>query len=78
MVIATATAEANGQHVGDISIILPEGLSRALTKSMTTAIDACGALAAVKLRRDIEGREISRRQLVEDSKNNLMCDPCGS
>ena len=44
VVIATATAKANGQNIGDISVILPEGLADTLTNSMTTAINACGAV----------------------------------
>jgi hypothetical protein len=62
VVIATATAEANGQNIGDISVILPEGLADALTNSMTTAIDACGGVVTKKMRREIESRE-SRENL---------------
>ena len=34
VVIATATAKANGQNIGDISVILPEGLVEKLKGSM--------------------------------------------
>lgn len=62
VVIATATTKANGQNIGDISVILPEGLADALTNSMTTAIDACGGVVTKKMRREIESRE-SRENL---------------
>jgi len=39
--VATATAAANGQSVGDISIILSEGLAVALEASVETAVTAC-------------------------------------
>jgi hypothetical protein len=57
VVIATATAEANGESIGDISVILPEGLADTLTNSMTTAINACGGVVTKKVRREIESRE---------------------
>lgn len=44
VVIATATAAANDQNVGDISFILPEGLASTLTNSASDAISACGSL----------------------------------
>jgi hypothetical protein len=44
VVIATATAAANGQNVGDISIIIPEGLANSLTSSAEAAADACSAV----------------------------------
>lgn len=69
VVFATATAAANGQNVGDISVILPQGLSNALTKSVDTAIDACGALATVMFRREIGKRENMRRQ-VDDGRTH--------
>ena len=62
VVIATATAEANGQNIGDISVILPEGLADTLTNSMATAINACGGVVTKKMRREIENRE-SRENL---------------
>jgi len=34
VVIATATAKENGQNIGDISVILPEGLVEKLKCSM--------------------------------------------
>lgn len=58
VVIATATAAANGQHIGDISIILPEGLADALETSVLTAINSCGAIVK-KARRDVA---LHRRQ----------------
>lgn len=57
VVIATATAEANGQNVGDISVILPEGLADTLSTSMSTAIDACGGVVTKKMRRELGSRE---------------------
>jgi hypothetical protein len=50
VVIATATAVANGQSVGDLSIILPEGFAGALQGSVTSGVEACNAVPA-KLRR---------------------------
>ena len=44
VVIATATVAANGQNVGDISIIIPEGLANALQSSVEAAVDACSAV----------------------------------
>ncbi|KIN00783.1 carbohydrate esterase family 3 protein [Oidiodendron maius Zn] len=44
VVVATATAAANGQNVGDISIIIPEGLAIALQSSAEAAADACSAV----------------------------------
>ena len=44
VVIATATAAANGQSIGDISVILPEGLAVALQNSAETAANACSAV----------------------------------
>ncbi|KAE9364360.1 hypothetical protein N431DRAFT_105536 [Stipitochalara longipes BDJ] len=61
VVFATATAEANGQNIGDISIILPEGLAGTLTNSVSTAIDSCGAVVTKRMRREIESRENLRR-----------------
>lgn len=45
VVVATATAAANGQSVGDISLILSEGLANALQDSVEAAITACNVLA---------------------------------
>lgn len=41
LVVATATAAVNGQSVGDVSIILSEGLATALQASVETAVKAC-------------------------------------
>jgi hypothetical protein len=38
------SAQANGQNVGDISVILSEGLSEALQGSIESAISACNSL----------------------------------
>ena len=48
--VATATAAANGQSVGDVSVILPEALAAALQDSVGAAVTACNAVPA-KLRR---------------------------
>lgn len=62
IVVATATASANGQSVGDVSIILPEGLAVALQSSVTEGINACNAVPA-KLRR--RNMSLSKRQADE-------------
>ena len=51
-VVATATTASNGQSVGDISIILPEGLANSLKKSAIAAIDACDGFKKRQIRRD--------------------------
>ena len=51
VVVATATAAANGQSVGDISLILSEGLANALQGSVEAAITACNVLAKRGLER---------------------------
>lgn len=58
-IVATATAAANGQSVGDISILLGEGLAQDLQSAANDLISACGALTAKKrlLRREIEYRQ---------------------
>lgn len=53
ILVATATAAANGQSIGDISIILSEGLAAALQASVQTAVEACKIPGAKELRRDI-------------------------
>jgi hypothetical protein len=50
VVVATATAAANGQNVGDISIIISEGLADALLSSAEAAADACSGI--LERRRD--------------------------
>lgn len=62
VVIATATAAANGQNVGDISIILPEGLVTALQSSSEAAANACSAIAQRK--RD----EDNWKRITDDGK----------
>lgn len=62
VVIATATAKANGQNIGDISVILPEGLINKLKDSMTTAINSCGVVTRKKRRGEVESRENLPRQ----------------
>ncbi|CZT12957.1 uncharacterized protein RAG0_16592 [Rhynchosporium agropyri] len=65
VLFATATAAANGHNVGDISVILPEGLANTLTKSIKTAIDTCGTLATTKFQGKIEIRDILPRQVEQ-------------
>jgi hypothetical protein len=60
VVVATATAAANGQSVGDVSVILPEGLAVSLKNSVNTALTSCGGVK--KVRRQDAGNEIVRRQ----------------
>ena len=60
VVIATAIAAANGQNVGDISVIIPQGLADALLDSVETAVDACGGVAG-KARRDDTPANIRRQ-----------------
>jgi hypothetical protein len=69
VVIATATAAANGQNIGDISIILPEGLADTLTTSIETAISACGDVVE-KVRRD--GANVRRQ--ADASETISKCD----
>ncbi|KAH8819032.1 Spherulation-specific family 4-domain-containing protein [Xylogone sp. PMI_703] len=71
VVIATATAAANGQNIGDISVILPEGLAVALKKSVNNAISSCGAL---KLRKRNIDEKIVRRQT--DEGNSIQSPSC--
>jgi hypothetical protein len=63
VVIVTATAAANGQNVGDISIIIPEGLVNALQSSAETAADACSAVLLRK--RDSD----NQKRVTEAGKN---------
>jgi len=51
VLIATATAAANGQNIGDISVILPEGLANALENSVQGAMSDCGGVPLRKGRR---------------------------
>ena len=44
VVFATATAAANGQNVGDISAIIPEGLAVSLQSNVEAAASLCSAL----------------------------------
>ncbi len=50
--VATATAAANGQSVGDISVILPEGLAAELLDFVTAGTQQCGVVAKVRRRDD--------------------------
>ena len=56
VVIATATAKANGQNIGDISVILPEGLINKLKDLITTAINSCKVVTRKKRRGEVESR----------------------
>jgi hypothetical protein len=61
-IVATATAAANGQSLGDISLILPEGLATELLDFITTGTQQCGVAAKVRRRDDKfndEGKTIS-------------------
>ena len=62
VVIATATAATNGQNVGDISIIIPEGLANALQSSAEAAADACSAVLLRKRDND------NWKRVTEDGK----------
>ena len=53
VVIATATAAAHGQSIGDISVIIPEGLAVSLQKSAEIALAACGQIGG-KVRRQAD------------------------
>jgi len=64
VIFATATAAANGQNIGDISIILPEGLATALQTSAEIAANACSALLKVR-KRDQSHLANYRRQVTE-------------
>jgi len=65
VVIATATAVVEDQGIGDVSIILPEGLAKSLESSVETAITSCGSVVKKKVRReDIELPHV-RRQIDE-------------
>lgn len=61
LVVATATAAANGQSVGDVSIILSEGLAAALQASVQSAVQGC----------KIPGLKMSRRDAASDCKSLL-------
>lgn len=68
IVIATATTAANNQDVGDISVILPEGLAAALTNSATTAVSACGSL-----KRKRQMPKWSRQESADGKSSLLKC-----
>ena len=65
VVIATATVAANGQNVGDISIIIPEGLANALQSSVEAAVDACSAVLLRK--RDNNWKRVTESGKPTDS-----------
>lgn len=59
VIIATATAAANGQNIGDVSIIIPEGLSAALRDSVKAALSLCGEVLK-KARRQADAGTMQR------------------
>jgi len=64
--VATAAAAAGGVAVGDITVVLAEGLADSLAKAADAAVQACGALNA---KRDING--LSRRA-TDDGKISTL------
>ena len=62
VVIATATAVANGQNIGDVSVIIPEGLAVSLQGSVETAIAACGEVVG-KVRRQADAGNDAQMRL---------------
>jgi hypothetical protein len=66
IVVATATAAANGQNIGDISVILPEGLASALQSSAEIAANACGAILKLRKRDELDGN--MKRTLTDGGK----------
>jgi hypothetical protein len=69
IVVATATAAANGQNIGDISVILPEGLASALTNSAEIAANACGATVKARKRDEANNRNMKRVTEAGKTKN---------
>lgn len=69
IVVATATAAANGQSVGDVSIILSEGLAVALRNSVIEGINACNAVPTKLRRRDTNPLE----EEADRGKAPIMC-----
>ncbi|KAF7871778.1 hypothetical protein EAF04_003885 [Stromatinia cepivora] len=63
VVVATATADGNGQHAGHISMILPEKLVESMKDSFTAAAQTCNAVTAKRFRRN---PYLSRRQAADD------------
>ena len=62
-VFATATAASNGQSVGDISVILPEGLATSLKNNVENAANLCSAVR----KRD----DASSKQIPEEGKKSI-------
>jgi hypothetical protein len=69
IVAATATVAANGQNIGDISVILPEGLASALTSSAEIAANVCGAALKARKRDKANNRNIKRVTKAGNTKN---------
>ncbi|KAB8299308.1 hypothetical protein EYC80_001383 [Monilinia laxa] len=62
VVVATATANGNRQHAGDISMILPEKLVESLRDSFTSASQTCNAVFTKSFRRN---SYLSRREVAD-------------
>lgn len=63
VVVATATADGNGQHSGDISMILPEKLVESMKDSFAAAAQTCNA---VVVKRSKWKSYLSRREVADN------------